>query len=62
MEDAPQILQTTSPAIATRTSPSGNFLDFAGVVIISTIMLIVLNILAAARRSGHLAADGIAAG
>jgi hypothetical protein len=47
---------------STRTSPSGNFLEFAGVVIVSTIMLIVLNIIAAARRSGHLAADGIAAG
>lgn len=41
---------------------SGGFLDFASLATILAIMLIVLNILASARHSGRLAADGIAAG
>jgi hypothetical protein len=42
-------------------SKSAAFLDFAGRAPISSSMMIVLNILATARRSGRLAADGIAA-
>lgn len=38
------------------------FLDFAAFEIILATMLIVLNILACARRSGRLAADAFAAG
>jgi hypothetical protein len=37
------------------------FLDFTDLATIFTVMMIVLNILASARRSGLLAADGFAA-
>ena len=46
----------------TGTPTSVGFLDFAGFETILAIMLIVLNILACARRSGRLAADAFAAG